>query len=158
MMTILLAATLAAASPTPNETLAALKDNCRELLRTTPTTRASIGCSDFSLYWQKEEKTDYVPLAVIEAHSFSARTISFGQRGLISYEGTQPEECPVYTKMERKVAEVDVEVGCNEVLAIDDAEAFCKPIIAEAVARDPEIVTIRSTGVTEHFCNVGGGR
>lgn len=61
-------------------------------------------------------------------------------------------ECQQFKKVEKKVDNIDVEIMCGELEAIQDLATYCKPIIADRVAQDPALLVVRDTAETQSLC------
>lgn len=139
-----------------NLDLQGLKDKCVELQgnQQLKPFKAQVTCREIAYIWQKGEVT---PLTLKNEREVggAVRMKNFGvpyQAGPAAIADSSAS-CEILHKFKRVVPAVDVELSCDELLAIEDLSTFCTPIIDARVAEDPSIVTFEKTSEIYNTCS-----
>lgn len=115
--------------------------------------KATVTCNELSSVWVAGQSK---PAQLENSRNVGARVIMKGfevqQRFYPAQQEATQIACQQFVKVERKVDNIDVEMACAELNAIQDLGEFCKPVIEARVGEDPSLRTERQTDEVLSVC------
>jgi hypothetical protein len=135
-----------------------LKAKCKELTDNPQLKpiQVKITCNELSYYWVAgPAKAATLPNlrnvgAVVQMKGYEVPHAFFP----VNTDATAMQ-CQTFVKNQRQVANVDVEIGCQDLASITDLGAYCAPILDARVAQDSSLVTVTPTSDVQSFCPAG---
>jgi hypothetical protein len=136
-------------------TLSSLQAKCTELASNPQTVpfKATVSCGKTSFRWVP----DQVGAFALRSSCIVGASIQMKSYYLAPQNTTLPlpdavQPCGKYKKVVDTIGNVDVELSCSELAAIENLADFCQPHLEARIQEDPELVTTADTEETYSLC------
>ena len=138
-----------------NISLQDLKAKCADLLanpQIKPVT-VKISCNEQSTYWTPgPNKGANLPNTKQVGASVQMKGFVVPNAFFPIQANSTPIQCQTFVEMRRTVHNVDTELSCSDIAAINDLGSFCAPLVDSRVAQDPSLVEEAPTGRQQNLC------